>query len=71
MFILCQIILWVRFISAQASDLIGRVYQHKNKLIPQSFTDKYNLDKLVYYEFLPTINDAILREKQLKKWKRD
>ncbi|RFZ93054.1 GIY-YIG nuclease family protein [Mucilaginibacter conchicola] len=33
------------------SDIIGRIYQHKNKIYPNSFTSKYNCDKLVYYFF--------------------
>ena len=51
------------------SDLKRRVYEHKNKLI-QGFTSKYNIGQLVYYEIFGHINDAILREKQLKKWNR-
>lgn len=45
-------------------DLKRRVWQHKNK--PQGFVAKYKLFKLVYYEFLPTIELAIIREKQIK-----
>ena len=51
------------------SDLIGRVYQHKNKLV-EGFTKKYGLDKLVYYECTPDVKSAITREKQMKKWYR-
>jgi putative endonuclease len=52
------------------SDLIKRVYEHKNKVILTSFSAKYNLDKLVYYEVSENIESAILREKQMKKWNR-
>jgi len=48
-----------------ASNLIKRVYEHKNNLV-QGFTSKYNLHKLVYYETLITIEQAIIREKQIK-----
>ena len=51
------------------SDLIKRVYQHKNKLT-NGFTKKYNVNKLVYYETTYDITSAIAREKQIKKWKR-
>ena len=52
------------------SDLIKRVYEHKNKL-SDGFTKKYNIDKLVYYEIYDDINEAIKREKQLKTFKRE
>ena len=47
------------------SDLVKRIYQHKNHLA-KSFTDKYNVDKLGYYEDCGNINIAIAREKQIK-----
>lgn len=46
-------------------NLIERIIQHKQKIIP-GFTKKYNVDKLVYYEFHEDIRDAIAREKQIK-----
>lgn len=51
------------------SDLIQRVYRHKEKLV-DGFTKKYNVDKLVYYELHGDMEQAILREKQMKKWRR-
>jgi len=47
------------------SNLIKRVYQHKSNLV-KGFTAKYNLHKLVYYETFDTIEQAIIREKQIK-----
>jgi putative endonuclease len=52
------------------NDLIRRVYEHKNKLV-EGFTKKYNVNKLVYYEHFFDINEAIHREKELKKWRRE
>jgi putative endonuclease len=48
------------------SDLRKRVYRHKNHFYPDSFTSKYKLYKLVYYEAFHRIEEAIYREKQLK-----
>ena len=47
------------------SDLIKRIYQHKNKLI-EGFSKKYGVDKLGYYEVYSDIESAIAREKQIK-----
>lgn len=51
------------------SDLIRRVYEHKNKLV-KGFSQKYNVDRLVYYEACENIIMAIEREKQIKGWSR-
>jgi putative endonuclease len=48
------------------SDLISRVQQHKSKYFPESFTAKYNVGILVYYQFYPSIMEAILEEKRIK-----
>ena len=48
------------------SDLNGRIWEHKTKVFPKSFTAKYNCDKIVWYEVFPTIMEAIEREKQIK-----
>ena len=51
------------------SDLMRRVYEHKNKLVP-GFTSKYNITRLVYYESTSSIHSALAREKQIKGWLR-
>jgi len=48
------------------SDLFSRITQHKEKKYPKSFTARYNISKLVYYEKFHSIVEAIAREKQLK-----
>jgi putative endonuclease len=52
------------------SDLFTRIPEHINKVYPNSFIAMYNCNKLVYYETFGRIEDAIAREKVLKKWKR-
>jgi putative endonuclease len=52
------------------SDLIKRIWQHKNDVV-QGFSQKYNVHLLVWYEVHDAIEHAILREKQIKEWKRD
>jgi len=52
------------------SDLPKRIWEHKNKVI-KGFSEKYNLDKLVWYECFDNIESAIIREKQMKEWQRD
>jgi len=51
------------------SNLPQRVYQHKYKNV-YSFTSKYDINKLVYFEVISDANSAIQREKQLKNWQR-
>ncbi|MGZ4117187.1 MAG: GIY-YIG nuclease family protein [Bacteroidia bacterium] len=48
------------------NDLENRTLQHKEKINNNSFTSKYNVEKLVYYEIFSTAKDAIAREKQIK-----
>ena len=48
------------------SDLRKRLYEHKNKIYASSFTSKYNISKLVYFEVFSLIEEAIAREKQIK-----
>ena len=51
------------------NDLSRRVYEHKNKLV-KGFTEKYNINKLVYFEETADVRSAIAREKEIKKWRR-
>jgi putative endonuclease len=51
------------------SDIRKRVYEHKSHLVP-GFTDKYDVDRLVYFEVIGDSISAIEREKQIKKWRR-
>ena len=51
-------------------DLIRRVYEHKHNLDPNSFTAKYAVHKLVYFEETSSRYEAISREKQIKSWSR-
>ncbi len=46
-------------------NLVARIYHHKNKTV-SSFSNKYNLNKLVYFEVYEDVNLAIVREKQIK-----
>ncbi len=55
----------------ETKNLKKRIYQHKNKVHRNAFTARYNLDKLIYFEEWKTKEDAVLREKQMKKWNRD
>ena len=48
------------------SDLIDRIWDHKNKVYPDSFTSKCNCDKLVYFLFHSHIEEAIADEKRIK-----
>ena len=52
------------------SNLEKRIWEHKNKVI-KGFTNKYNVNKLVYFELTDSIESAIKREKQLKRWHRE
>lgn len=52
------------------SDLPGRVYEHKAGITP-GFTTKYGVHLLVHFEMFGVVEEAIAREKQLKRWRRD
>jgi putative endonuclease len=52
------------------SDLGKRVWEHKNDLV-DGFTKKYGVHRLVYFEFHASMIEAIIREKQIKRWYRE
>lgn len=52
------------------NNISRRIFEHKEKF-NNGFTKRYNVVKLVYYEIFEDINEAILREKRLKKWNRN
>ena len=52
------------------NNLIRRVYEHKHHLDKGSYTARYNIDQLVYFEETSNVEAAISREKQLKGWNR-
>ena len=52
------------------NEIEVRITKHKNKTYPDSFTARYGIDQLVYFERFSTIHAAIPREKQLKRWSR-
>ena len=52
------------------NDLVRRVYEHRNHLFEDSFTARYHITKLVYFEMTEDIRSAIEREKQIKSWNR-
>ncbi|MEX2452065.1 MAG: GIY-YIG nuclease family protein [Rhodospirillales bacterium] len=51
------------------SDLVRRVWEHRSDAV-DGFTKRYGVHQLVYAEFHTTMEEAILREKRLKKWRR-
>ena len=52
------------------NDIGRRAWEHKEHLV-DGFTKRYKVDRLIYMEHYRTIEDAIAREKQLKKWRRE
>ncbi|MEP5612489.1 MAG: GIY-YIG nuclease family protein [Cyclobacteriaceae bacterium] len=53
------------------NDIERRVFEHKQKLDPKAFTTKYKVDLLVWFETHNDVNQAIRREKLIKKWRRE
>lgn len=58
------------FYTGITNNLGKRVWEHKNKII-EGFTSKYNIYKLIYYEVFENPYEAILREKQIKNYRRE
>lgn len=52
------------------ADLVKRVWEHKNDVV-EGFSKKYCVHTLVYFELHEAMDSAMVREKQLKKWRRD
>lgn len=52
------------------NSLLRRMYEHRNHVIPDSFTSRYDVTKLVYYECVNDVYSALTREKQIKGWNR-
>ncbi len=52
------------------NDLERRIFEHRNKLVKR-FTEKYNVFKLVYFEETCDVVEAMTREKEIKKWRRN
>ena len=52
------------------NNLVRRIWEHKEKLVP-GFTEKYNVNRLVYLETTPEVLAAIAREKQIKGYRRE
>lgn len=53
------------------SNLIRRIQEHKDKVVPNSFTAKHNVHQLVFYEEHPNVSSMIIRERRLKEWNRN
>ena len=58
------------FYCGVTNDLIRRVYEHRERLIPNAYSGRYRLFRLVYYEVHATMPLAIQREKNIKHWSR-
>jgi len=57
------------FYTGVTNDLRRRVYEHKEGIV-EGFTKKYSIKDLVYYEYFDDVNEAIRKEKLIKKWRR-
>ena len=69
MFIFLPADVMAHFDIGVTSNLIQRIYQHRNNFV-DGFTKRYAVHNLVWYEIHECMESAILREKQIKKWDR-
>lgn len=53
------------------SELFSRIFKHRTHFYKGSFSDRYNIEYLVFYEVYGRVDEAIGREKQIKKWRRE
>ena len=53
------------------NSLDRRMHQHKQHLFEEGFTARYNIERLVWYQIFGDIREAIAREKQIKRWRRE
>ena len=60
-----------RLYTGATTDLISRIRQHRHKTYPNAFTARYSFYRPVYYEPHPTYEAALLRERQIKGWRRE
>ncbi|MBE6956243.1 MAG: GIY-YIG nuclease family protein [Ruminococcaceae bacterium] len=60
----------VTLYTGMTNDLERRIWEHRNHADPNSFTARYHVTKLVYFEATPSVDAAITREKQIKSWSR-
>ena len=51
------------------NDLVRRIYEHKNKIV-RGFTQRYGVSRMVWFEIYDDPTSAIIREKDIKKWRR-
>jgi putative endonuclease len=74
----CRKTYWVYILSNESrclyvgvtNDLVRRLAEHRQRVLPGAFTARYNLFKLVYYEEYSDARSAVTRERQIKKWSR-
>ena len=59
-----------RLYTSLTTDIINRLREHKEGTYPNGFTARYNFDRLVYLEWLPGLEAAAKRERQIKAWTR-